>query len=163
MAAKLYEICQELDSIIQEGKLFVSTETGEVFSEEALNALKMEKEKKVENCLMVMRDYETDAEKMDSEIKRLTALKKHYATRAEWLKNYVRSCLNGEKFKGDKFQVSYRTSKAVVFTDVALIPAEFYKERTEKEIMKAEIADVLKHGGTVPGAALEERINMVVK
>lgn len=161
--AKLYEICNELNSIIQEGKVFCSTETGEVFSEEALNSLKMERNQKVENCLMVMRDYETDAEKMDSEIKRLTALKRQYSSRAEWLKNYVRNCLNGETFKGDKFQISYRNSKAVVITDYRKVPEIFYKDQTEKDILKSEILNVLKNGGTVPGAELEERVNMVVK
>lgn len=161
--AKLYEICAELDNIIEHGKVFVSADTGEVFTPEALDALKLERDEKVDSCLMVMRQYDTDAVAIDAEIKRLTALKKTYQSRAEWLKGYVQSCLNGEKFKSDKFNVSYRNTKAANITDWTQIPAEYYKDRTDKDISKAKILDVLKNGGSVPGAELEERVSMVVK
>lgn len=161
--AKLYEICNELDAIIEHGKVFVSTETGEVFTPDALDALKLEKAEKVDNCLMVMRQYETDAAGIDLEIERLTALKKHYASRAKWLKEYVKDCLNGEEFKSGKFKVTYWQSRAIVFTDWRKVPEQYFKDQTEKDISKVALMDVLKNGGTVPGVVLEERINMVVK
>lgn len=160
---KLYEVCAELDSIIEHGEVFVSVESGEVFTADALDALKMERDEKVDNCLMVMRQYEADSVAIDTEIKRLTALKKTYQSRAEWLKSYVQGCLKGEKFKSDKFNVTYRNTKSANIVDWTLIPAEFYKDRTDKDISKSKIMEVLKAGGSVPGAELEEKTSMVVK
>lgn len=160
---KLYEICNELNAVIEHGDLFVSVESGEVFTPDALDALKLAKDEKVDNCLMVMRQYEADSVAIDTEIKRLTALKKTYQSRAEWLKGYVQDCLKGEKFKSDKFNVSYRNTKAANIVDWTLIPAEYYKDRTDKDISKSKIMEVLKAGGSVPGAEIEERVSMVVK
>ena len=160
---KLYEITEKLNSVIEHGDLFISASDGEIFNPEALDALKMERDEKVNNCLMVMRQYETDAMSLDAEIKRLTALKKHYAGRAEWMKNYVQHCLQGERFKSDLFNVTYRMSKAVEIKDFRQVPEIYYKDQGEKDILKGQIMEVLKNGGTVPGAELVEHTSMIVK
>lgn len=161
--SKLYEINQTLMNIIEDGGVFVDSETGEVFDQTALDELQMAFEDKVNSCLMVMRQYETDGDAAGAEIARLQRLKRSYQNRAAYLKDYVQFCLGGEKFKSSKFNVSYRNTRSVNITDWREVPDEYFKEQTEADISKSAIMADLKAGKTVPGAELTEKISMIVK
>lgn len=153
---KLYEI----DEAIERGFIF-DEETGEVIdTDEAMDALKMEREEKVEQLLLFYKNLNAEAEMIKTEEKMFTARRRAAEKRAEGIKNYVLGILHGEKFKTARVQVTGRKSQRVVITDFLKIPAEFvsYETKIDKAGIKAAMKD-----GDVPGAELVEGVSWSIK
>lgn len=153
---KLYEI----DEAIERGFIF-DEETGEVIdTDEAMDALKMEREEKVEQLLLFYKNLNAEAEMIKTEEKMFTARRRAAEKRAEGIKNYVLGILHGEKFKTARVQVTGRKSQRVEITDFLKIPAEFvsYETKIDKAGIKAAMKD-----GDVPGAELVEGVSWSIK
>lgn len=142
----------------------VDTETGEVIDLEAIAALDMESDEKLENlgCWYKQLLAEADA---------LKTLKTAYAERekskrnkAESLKTYLADYLNGKKFESAKVAMSFRKSEAVEFDKAYLmsVPTEYLNFK-EPELNKTAVKKAIKAGETVPGCELVERQNLQIK
>ena len=77
-------------------------ETGEIIDPEALTALQMERDRKLENVALWVKDLKAEAEAIGNEVKALTARKKAAENKAERLKEWLVTALGGEIFKTSK-------------------------------------------------------------
>ena len=103
---------------------------------------------------------------LDAEIKRLMELKSSHDKKiasADKQIDYLLKLFKIEKMQTEINELSYRKSEAVVFTDEAVIPAEYKKEKLTVSIDKTEIKKALKAGTEVPGAVIEVRQNLQIK
>ena len=90
----------EIDKAIQEAlEGAVDPESGEIIDEELLAAydqLRMDRDQKVENIGLYIKNLEADAAAIKAEAKNLTARAKAAENKAEHLRNYMQFCLNGQ-------------------------------------------------------------------
>lgn len=161
----LYEI---EDAILQ----CVDQETGEIVDPDALTALQMEREKKIENVALWIKDLRAEAEAIGNEVKALTARKKAAENKAESLKAWLAEALAGEIFKTSKVRVSYTHSTRLNVIDEQSVvdfiqshyqdPEEFLKY-TQPEIRKDAVKAEIKMGVQIPGACVEQTESVVIK
>ena len=160
----LYEIDQDfLDC--------VDMETGEILDTEKLDALQMEREKKLEGVALWIKDLNYEAAAVKEEADKLTARKKALDNKITGLKQWLLYALNGEKMKTPRCNV-YQThnQKLTVVNETALVnfikslndPGQFLRF-PDPELKKDEIKKALKDGYEIPGAALESTEGLVIK
>lgn len=106
MSMSIYDIDK---AIVQ----LVDTETGEVSDEQALDALQMARDEKVENIGCYLKDTIAEAKAIKEEEDNLAARRKVVENRAERLKNLLAYALRGEKWNSPRLKVSYRKSVTV--------------------------------------------------
>ena len=159
---KLYEIDNAIDELIRNS---VDPETGEIIDiTEQLDALQMDREAKIENIGLLIKNMTAEAAAIRNEEKALADRRRAEENHVERLKNYLMASLGGEKFSTAKLAISYRKSTAVYIED----EVEFLREhpeyaRIKTELDKSSVKDALKNGESVTGAALEERNSMIVR
>ena len=71
--------------------------------------------------------------------------------------------LGKTKVETSKVRLTFRKSIAVEVYDEQLIPAEYVRIKTETTPDKKALADALKQGADIAGAALVERQSLQVK
>lgn len=161
---KLFEIDEKIASCITlPSGTIVDTETGEVIDVEALNALEMEREKKIENIACWYKNLLSDAEALKAQ-KNIFAERERVAkNKAESLKKFLSEYLQGNKFETEKVALSFRKSEAVEFTGkISEVPEEYLKYK-EPEIDKAAIKKALKAGEQITGCELVTKSNLQIK
>ena len=94
----LYEIDSSLMNLIDD-------ETGEILDKEAFDALVMERDTKIENIGLWIKNENAMAEALKKVIDSLTARKRTAENRVKSLKNYLMYALQGEKFSTDRKSV----------------------------------------------------------
>lgn len=159
----------EIDSAIM---TCVDQETGEILDPEALTALHMEREKKLENVALWVKDLKAEADAIANEVKVLTARKKAAENKADRLRAWLAEALEGEAFKTGKVKVNYTHSTRLNVIDEQSVvnyiqthyqePEQFLKfqlPEIRKDAVKAEI----KNGAQIPGACIESSENIVIK
>ena len=159
----------EIDSAIL---ACVDQETGEIIDPEALDALQMERDKKLENVACWVKDLRAEAEALKNEIAVLSARKKSAENKAERLKAWLGEALEGEIFKTSKVRVSYTHSTKLTVTDEQSVvdfiqshyqdPEEFLKY-TQPEIRKDAVKAEIKMGVQIPGVCVEQTESVVIK
>ena len=154
--ANLYDIQRGITDCVDE-------ETGEVIDFEKLSALTMELSEKIENIALWIKNLEADAEAFKREEEAFEERKKAAANKAESLRRYLDTALNGQKFATERVSVSFRCSKAVQIAENTELPAEYIKTKVEKLPDKKKIGDALKNGIAIPGCALVTNRNMQIK
>ena len=156
----LYEINAELLSC-------VDTETGEIIDIEKLDSLDLQMQDKIENIGCWVKNLLSDADQLDAEIKSLTERKRRKKNKAESLKKYLSSFLDGSKFESSKVSISYRKSESVDVADIEQIKllenCDDYLTYKDPEANKTAIKEAIKHGVIVPGCSLVEKQNIQIK
>lgn len=152
----LYEIDNDILSC-------VDTETGEIIDPEKLDALEMEREKKIEGVILWRKDLMAEANAIDEEVKNLTKRVKSCKSKAEQLKNYISYALGGEKFKTARCNVYYTHNKSIIIDDPGKVPAAFWKEISEDWISKTALKEAIESGKEIAGAHQEEHQSIVIK
>lgn len=160
----IYDIDHQISALLEQ----VDPETGELMIDtDALEALQMERDTKVENLALAYKNYSAEADAIANEIKVLTARKRAAENRAENCKNYLGDVLNGEKFKTAKVSVSYTHSKAVIVDDGFIEWAQEHDDSllkyAEPTVDKKAIGNKLKAGEVLPYARYEERVSVQVR
>ena len=153
----IYEIDEEILKCIDE-------ETGEVIDEDRLNALNMERDKKVSNVACWIKDLKAENEAIKTEKQNLSRRQEVNEHKMESLKNWLAFALNGEKFKDGRVSISYRKSESVQFDDtfrIENLPSEFRKVTVEP--MKSEIKQAIKDGQSVNGCYIKEENNIQIR
>ena len=160
----LYDIDQEILDC-------VDLETGEILDSEKLDALQMEREKKLEGVALWVKDLKAEAEAVKAEADKLNARKKALDNKIESIKTWLLYALNGEKLKTARCSVYQTHSTRLAVADEAGLvkflqtlkePERFLKFQ-EPELRKEEIKKALKEDYDIPGAALEETEGVVIK
>ena len=156
--AKLYELIKEIDTF----EFDIDEETGEILNAWDLETLKMDKDKKVENLCLWVKNLLSDAAAYKAEKDSFAAKEKAAKNKAESLKKYIQYALDGEKLKTDRVTVSYRKSESVDITDVNLLDSDLVK--TQDPIAdKTAIKKAIHGGRIVSGATLLEKQSMQIK
>ena len=154
--ASLYEISQELLSLTDQ-------ETGEITDWEQFEALQMARDEKIENIGLYIKNLLAEAAALKAEEKSFAERRKRAENKADSLKRYLDSVLQGQKFNTTKVAISYRKSTSVE-VDETKIPANWLREIPATYMVdKAEITKALKAGEKIDGAVLVERNNIQIK
>ena len=160
----LYDIDQEILDC-------VDMETGEILDSEKLTALQMERERKLENVALWVKDLKAEAAAVKEEADKLTARKKALDNKIESIKTWLLHALNGEKLKTPRCNVYQTHSQKVVIDDEkAMIDmlmsspfGEKFLRMKEPEIDKNALKDSMKQGYEYEYAHLEETEGVVIK
>lgn len=154
--ASLYQIDQAILECLD-------AETGEIIDAEKLNALFMEKNQKIENIALWIKNLQADALAYKAEKDAFAARQKAAENKVESLKAYLVSALDGQKFSTAKCAVSFRKSEAVQVDDVNSIPAEWTRIKTTIEPDKTALKAALKAGREITGCKLVENTSVQIK
>lgn len=158
----------EIDKAIQEAlEGAVDPESGEIIDEALLAAydqLRMDRDQKVENIGLYIKNLEADAAAIKAEAKNLTARAKAAENKAEHLRNYMQFCLNGQKFQSPRLSVSFRRSQKVEVDQNRLfeIPDDYLRYK-DPEVDKKRVSEALKAGEDIPGCTLVDSVSMIIK
>lgn len=161
----LYDIDQEILEC-------VDMETGEILDAERLDALEMERDRKLEGVALWIKDLNAEAEAVKAEADKLNARKKSLDNRIAGLKQWLLTALDGGKLKTPRCNV-YQThsTKVNVIDEQSVVnwiqthyqePEQFLKFSLP-EIRKDAVKTELKNGKEIPGAALETTESVVIK
>ena len=153
--SSLYEINAEIESC-------VDMETGEILDIEKLEKLQIEFDEKVENIALWVKNLNAEAEAVKKEKDVLAARQKACENKAQGLKNYLSSFLNGQKFKTARVSISYRKSESVEISDVSALDPEYYKV-VQPEADKTKIKNAIKNGASLAGVSLIEKQNIQIR
>ena len=157
---KLYEI----DNAILD---CIDLETGEVIDIERLDSLQMERDAKIENVALWIKDLKAEAEAIRAEKMALAERQKVAENKAESLKNWLAYALDGQKFSTAKCAISFRKTEKVEISDVGMI--RLMKEHDEllnyrdPEPNKTAIKQALKDGLSVQGVQLVQNMSTIIK
>ena len=159
--ANLYEINAALTRLWDAA---VDPETGEIDPAiyEQFDALQMEKDAKIENIALWIKNLNSDAAAIKTEIKVLNERAKAAENKAERLKAYIEQALGGEKFQTPRVNISYRASNAVEVIDINKVPPEFLRLK-DPEVDKIAVKAAFKEGQNVPGCGLVANRSMIIK
>lgn len=154
--SSLYEINQEILNC-------VDLETGEILDEQAFEALQMERNEKLENIALWVKNLTSEAEALKAEEKAFYDRRKAAESKAESLKRYLDTALRGQKFNTTKVAISYRKSTAVEVDETKLSASWLREIPASYVVDKLEITKALKAGELVDGATLVEKNNLSIK
>lgn len=162
--ANLFEIDAEITACVKlDGREeFVNTETGEIIDTTALDALKMERDKKIRNIACWIRNLESDEKQLAEQEKIFADRKRAVKNKKESLKSYLAAYLQGKKWQNKEVVVSWRKSESVEVTDIHKLSA-YYLRYKEPEVNKPLLKADLKAGVALPGAELVTKNNISVR
>ncbi len=157
----------QIDAAITE---CVDAETGEILDLDKLMELSMEREKKIENIALWIKNDLAEAKAIREEEKTLAARRQSFERAAENKQNYLNSVLNGEKFSTPRCAISYRKTTSVEVSDMGAVVAWMLANGHDGEVTynaptvsKTDLAPLLKNGEKVDGASLVYAMSMGVK
>lgn len=156
----LYEIDQRILDLLD-------PESGEIADYEEFEQLQMDREKKLENIGLWIKDLRAEAAAIKAEIASQQERMKAAERKAERLTGYLEMVLAGNKFSTPKLSVSWRKSQAAAFDVDEMTFCELHPNfavvKTETKPDKKALLTALKAGVSVSGAHIEERYNIQVK
>lgn len=160
----LYELTKQIQELSE--REWADPDTGEILDEDvanALNALTLERDEKIENVALWYKDTLAEAEAIKAEENKLASRRRGKERLAESLKRYLDYALAGQKFSSPRVAISFRNvvNGKTVIDDPAKIPMAFQKVVTEP--IKSEISKAIKAGMDVPGAHLEDSHSVIVR
>ena len=172
MGMTLYDIDAQIAALedAAEDDMLIDAETGELLSvAQALDALRMEREAKIENVACWVKNLSAEADAIREEENRLVKRRKAAETKAANLKSWLLAAMTREdgttdKLKTGRVMVSVKKNPpSTVVDDEALLPWAY---KTVKEIVaqdKAAIKAAILAGEEVPGAHLEYGRSVIIK
>lgn len=156
---KLYEIDEQIEQLI-------NPETGEIEDFEAFQNLQMEREQKIENIALWIKNLDAEASAINAEKQKLDERETVLKNKAKRLKNYLLNILDGDKFTTARVAISYRKSSAInvsnKFLEWAKVNAKQFV-KAKYDVDKTAIKDALNSGQAVEGAELVYKQNIQIK
>lgn len=150
----------EIDSAIMD---CIDAETGEIIDPAKLEALQMQRESKIENVALWVKNLKALTSAIKAEKDALAEREAIHKAKIESLSKWLVGALNGAKFETPKVTISFRNSEAVEITDESEIPAEYMREKVQTAPDKTAIKEALKSNFHVPGAILVQNKNIQIK
>lgn len=153
---KLYEIANNYQQVLQ---LAESGELDEQTAKDTLESISGEFTDKARNCMMIVRQLESDSAGIKAEIDRLKSLQAQTDKAAESLKDYIKfgmESVGSDKLDLGIFKLTLKAaSKAVEIFDESALPQDYFVVVPEtKKPDKTLISKAIKDGFEVPGAQL---------
>lgn len=160
---KLYEIDSALDALID-------PETGELSDYEAFVALSLERDQKIENTALYIKNLNAESAALKAEEDRLRDRRKAAENKSKRLSEYLGYALNGEKFETAKCSVGFRRSTALEVSAPTLAAAWLESNghpdlvvHGDPTLDKRNVTALVKAGVSVPGVELVERQSIQVR
>ena len=141
----------------------LDAETGEIIDPERLDALFMERNQKIENVALWVKNLLSDAEAIKAEKEALADREAKCRKKADDLKIWLAKALEGQKFNTARCAVSFRKSTRLEVLDPDSIPAELMVETITTKPDATRIKALLKEGNLVGGCRLVENLNTQIK
>lgn len=151
----LYDIDNEIMSLIDD-------ETGEIIDEYRFDTLSMERDAKVENICLWIKNLKAESEALKAEKDTFAARQKVAENKMKSLKLFITNYLQGECFESTKVKVSYRKSEYLDISDIQNIPDKFLKIN-EPDVDKVELKKAIKNGEHFDGVELVDKFNIQIK
>jgi Siphovirus Gp157. len=164
---KLYEINDKIYELLNQE--IMDPETGEILDINGFDQLKeleIERDTKIENTGLFIKNLEVDVSALKEEERRLAERRKVKENKLNWTKRFLDEFLKSEdvaKFETPKVKMSFRKSESVNIFETAILPDEYIHEKTEYIPDKTAIKKAIKSGAVVDGAELVESQNLQVK
>ena len=149
----------EIDSAILD---CVDVETGEIFDEEKFEELCLTRDAKVESICLWIKNLNAEAEALKAEKDAFDKRYKAAKNKAESLKKYIATYLEGTPFESTKVKVSFRKSESLEISEDAIIPDEYLKFK-EPDVDKTELKRAIKGGLQIQGVAVVTNQNIQIK
>lgn len=168
----LYTIDQEIMQAVENlyNRVDENGELIDVTAEdlEVISQLKAERQDKLENIALYIKNCDAEAAAIKAEIDNLKKRAERLERKAEGLRGYMLSSMiaNGDKeLSSPRYAAKIRTSEATEIIDESLIPDEFIRvivKEPERKPDKAAIKKAIKAGQEVAGAALKinQKVNI---
>lgn len=153
--ATLYEINEQILSCID-------AESGEIIDEKKLTELTLERDAKLENVALWIKNLSADAAMYKAEKETFAEREKAAEQKAEGLKIWLANALEGNKFSTAKTVVTFRKSTAVE-CDINDVPEQYIVKKVELAPDKKTIRALLSAGEKIKGCKLVERQNIQIK
>lgn len=150
----LYEIKREILDCID-------FETGEIIDYEKLEALSIEKDEKIENVLLWIKNLKAEAAALQAEKLAFAKRQKVCENQIERLEKYITDILCGDEWESAKVKASFRKSDELIMAEGAKIPVAFRKQNIELD--KAGIKAAIKSGKKFIGFTIIEKQNLQIK
>lgn len=171
MGMTLYDIDAQISALdgAAEDDMLIDAETGELLSvAQALDALRMERETKLENVACWVKNLSAEADAIREEENRLVKRRKSAETKAERLKAWLLAAMTREdgttdKLKTGRVVVSVKRNPPSTVVDEALLPSTYKVAKITYQANKELIKRELLAGGEVPGAHLEYGRSVIIK
>ena len=171
MGMTLYDIDAQIAALedAAEDDMLIDAETGELVSvAQALDALRMEREEKIENVACWVKNLISEADAIREEENRLIKRRKAAETKAANLKAWLLASMTREdgttdKLKTGRVMVSVKRNPPSTVVDEALLPSTYKVAKITYQANKELIKRELLAGGEVPGAHLEYGRSVVIK
>lgn len=143
----------------------VDPETGEIDGEvyTELEALQMERDRKIENIACWVKNLRSDADELKAEAKSMSDRAKAKERKAESLTKYLAAVLDGQKFETARAAIGWRKSKAVRIEFGTELPEEYIRRKVTEEPDKTAIKAALVAGKCIDGCELVETNNISIK
>ena len=167
----LYDIDAQIAALdgAAEDDMLIDAETGELISvSQALDALRMEREAKLENVACWVKNLSAEADAIREEEIRLVKRRKTAETKAANLKAWLLDAMTRDdgttdKIKTGRVAVSVKRNPPSTVVDDALLPSTYKVAKITYQPNKEMIKRELLAGGEVPGAHLEYGRSVVIK
>ena len=171
MGMTLYDIDAQIAALdgAAEDDMLIDAETGELLSvAQALDALRMEREEKLENVACWVKNLSAEADAIREEEDRLIKRRKAAETKAANLKSWLLAAMTREdgttdKLKTGRVMVSVKRNPPSTLVDDALLPSTYKVAKITYQPNKELIKRELLAGGEVPGAHLEYGRSVIIK
>ena len=150
----------EIDSAIMD---CIDAETGEIIDPAKLEALQMERESKIENVALWVKNLKALTSAIKAEKDALAEREAIHKAKIESLSKWLVGALDGTKFETPKVKISFRNSEAVEIVNESDIPAEYMREKVQTAPDKTAIKEALKNNFQIPGAILVQNKNIQIK
>ena len=140
----------------------VDEETGELFDVDRFEELNLERNTKIESICLWIKNLNSEIEALKAEKQAFAERQKRAENKAESLKRYISTYLNGQRFESAKVSVSFRKSEPLEISENAVIPEEYLKHK-EPDIDKAGLKKAIKEGQVFDGISIVEKLNIQIK
>ena len=160
----IFKIQQEYQEIVNE----LIDNGGELTPEIEL-ALQINKDNfhsKSENFAYVTKQFDSEMDIIDNEIKRLQQAKRSREKTIERLKATIEMAMNTfevDKIETPLIKISFRKSESVEVSDVNDLPNEFKTIKLTETADKLKIKDALKSGMFISGCSIKSNRNLQIR
>lgn len=156
--ARLYEIMQEIENFAFE----IDEGTGEILNAEALDMLEIERDAKIENLCLWIKNLRADARAYRDEKAAFDERRRRAENKAKSLERYIQGMLGGAKFRTGRVSVSYRKSESVECENALEVDGAYLRQ-PPPELDKNKIKAAMKQGIEIKGCRLVEKQNMQIR
>lgn len=144
----------------------VDEETGEILDWETFEKLNIERNTKIENLALWVKNLKAEVLAYKAEKASFEERAKVTENKAKNIEKYLTGLLQGSKFTTNKVAISFRKSSVVDIDDdvvISTLPEELIRTKVTVEADKKAIKEYLNDGNELRGIRIKENNNIQIK